>query len=873
MPLPSPQLDDRDFEQLVEEARRLIRESDSGWTDLSPADPGMTLVEALAHITEVLLYRLNRLPDKAYVGFLRLLGITRQPPTSAAVDLVFSRSGEGGDEIEIPRGTRVTLARSGGEGPAPVFTTDASATLPAGEDRVVVRAHHCELVTAEPAGEGTGRPGQTVTAGRPPLVAPTGAEMDLVVAVEADPDELPESARALRHGGSTYRVWREVESFDEVESDRHVYTSDRLSGLVRFAPALRRRDEEGEMEATPRTLAAVPGEGREILLWYRRGGGADGNVAAGTLTVLKDSLPGLEVTNPEPATGGREAESLENALERGPREFRSLRRTVTAGDYEQAAIRESGAVARARAFTRAEKWAHAEPGTVEVLLVPRVSDAGAGAPVTPERLAEHRSTRDLGRIESVLEERRPLGTRTTVGWARMKTVRVEATVVVYREADRAAVERRIERRLRAMISPLPTEENPEGWRFGGTLRASHVYEVALSEPGVDHVRDVRFRVEEAPDGRVSALAPDPFQLSTWYAGSGETLYRSMNDGEGWERTARFEEESVEVVEPDPHRAGLLAVATIREGAEQPSAVHLSFDCGESWPQVVRVGFRIRDLAWVQREDTPELLMATEAGLFRLPLSRGARPVQALVRGSGQEEGLYAVAVAETVRGDQQVAVAAEEQRGVFLSVRGGRSGTFEPSGLEGRDVRILAVQRVGNVRYLWAGHAAAGGEPGTGCSRLRLSGTGEGEGSQAWRDFEQGWSGGSCLSLAFHRSGGEDPHAVVVAGSHRSGVLHLDPSSSGGWTASEVDSGLPLRDAGRLHPVFTVASDPDHRWVMAGGPRGVYRAGELEDGEGSDLFRNVSQRTFGDRVTLPDTWLFCSGQHGVEAVTEDQASG
>ena len=79
-------------------------------------------------------------------------------------------------------------------------------------------------------------------------------------------------------------------------------------------------------------------------------------------------------TNPEPATGGRDTETVQNALVRGPQELHSLQRAVTASDFELLALRSSGAVARAKAFTKAMLWKHAPPGTIEVLLVPNVPE-------------------------------------------------------------------------------------------------------------------------------------------------------------------------------------------------------------------------------------------------------------------------------------------------------------------------------------------------------------------------------------------------------------------------------------------------------------------------------------------------------------------
>ena len=139
MSLPVPDLDDRRFLDLVAEARRRIQQSTPAWTDLSPHDPGMALIEVFAHLTEIMIYRINRLPEKAYVAFLNLLGVSRHPPSAAWVDLTFSRVTPGGSEpIPIPAGTRIAVARGADPEPA-VFVTAESAVLPAGADEIVVR--------------------------------------------------------------------------------------------------------------------------------------------------------------------------------------------------------------------------------------------------------------------------------------------------------------------------------------------------------------------------------------------------------------------------------------------------------------------------------------------------------------------------------------------------------------------------------------------------------------------------------------------------------------------------------------------------------------------------------------------------------------
>ncbi len=74
MPLPTPHLDDRHFQQFVDDAKRYIQQRAPEWTDHNVSDPGITLIEAVAYMSDQLMYRLNRVPDKNHLAFLDLLG-------------------------------------------------------------------------------------------------------------------------------------------------------------------------------------------------------------------------------------------------------------------------------------------------------------------------------------------------------------------------------------------------------------------------------------------------------------------------------------------------------------------------------------------------------------------------------------------------------------------------------------------------------------------------------------------------------------------------------------------------------------------------------------------------------------------------------
>lgn len=73
MPLQLENLDDRTYKDLVEEALSMIPNYAPNWTNHNPSDPGITLIEMFAYLTEILIYRLNRVTDDNVHAFLKLL--------------------------------------------------------------------------------------------------------------------------------------------------------------------------------------------------------------------------------------------------------------------------------------------------------------------------------------------------------------------------------------------------------------------------------------------------------------------------------------------------------------------------------------------------------------------------------------------------------------------------------------------------------------------------------------------------------------------------------------------------------------------------------------------------------------------------------
>src|SRR6266581_3388381 len=114
MALPVPNLDDRRFQDLVDDAKRLVMRRCPEWTDHNVSDPGVTLIETFAFMTDQLLYRLNRVPDRMYVKFLELIGVRLLPPHPASAPVTVP--------MNVLAGTSVATVRTESE-ESVVFTT------------------------------------------------------------------------------------------------------------------------------------------------------------------------------------------------------------------------------------------------------------------------------------------------------------------------------------------------------------------------------------------------------------------------------------------------------------------------------------------------------------------------------------------------------------------------------------------------------------------------------------------------------------------------------------------------------------------------------------------------------------------------------
>ncbi|HVY93282.1 MAG TPA: putative baseplate assembly protein [Bryobacteraceae bacterium] len=106
MYVPLPNLDDRRWSDLTDEARSLLPVYAPAWTDYNASDPGITLMELMAWVTDADIYRANRIPDAHTLAFLALIGIAPLPAIAARGVVQFALKARGA-ALSLPSTTEL----------------------------------------------------------------------------------------------------------------------------------------------------------------------------------------------------------------------------------------------------------------------------------------------------------------------------------------------------------------------------------------------------------------------------------------------------------------------------------------------------------------------------------------------------------------------------------------------------------------------------------------------------------------------------------------------------------------------------------------------------------------------------------------------
>lgn len=315
----------------------------------------------------------------------------------------------------------------------------------------------------ESIGTSDGRPNQTHTLTRAPIL------------IINDKDTVqPELTLDIIEHNDKPETWNAVADFYGKTAADSVFVLDSTTGTLTFGDGVHGR---------------IPVAGAEIIAReYRYGGGRIGNAGAGTITALRSAIPDVaSVTNVRAASGGRDAETLDEFKLRAPHDLRHRERAVTATDFADLAMQTPG-VNIERAFALPLTWADMSstpptlvpdtPGAVTVVILPENAKQETPQPTEDQ----------LRLVCAHLNDRRLITTELyVIGPRYLELKKLELEVTVGRQFDLKAIQEAIDHQLLTYFHPLQGGEEGHGWPFGQDIFFGNVYRQLLSIEGVRRV--------------------------------------------------------------------------------------------------------------------------------------------------------------------------------------------------------------------------------------------------------------------------------------------------------------------------------------------------------------------------------------------------
>jgi hypothetical protein len=472
----------KDYASLREAMLEVARERLPEWTDHSPNDLGVLMVELFAYMGDVLLHHQDRIAGESYlptalerrsaVHLLRLIGYHLRPPRPSSADLTLLFDPDEPGPVTIPKGAMFE-ARPNGQTDSvtfryerenltvdpqslPVYRTPEGDELRKLEPLPVIQVDG--VVAGEVVGSSDGSASQRMRLARTPLIDGT---LELRVDDGAGP-----------------RLWERKETLlYSLATDRHyeVVRDENDDAWIQFGDGRNGRP---------------PERGRNnVTADYRIGGGSKGNVPERSITKAVTSIDGLEeVFNARAASGGQNAEAVPEAAARAPRLFRTMGRAVTAGDFEALALQFGAGKARARGAG----W-----NRVELFVAP----AGGGFP--SDTLKEQ--------LRGEFRSKRMMTTIVDVRDPRYVKVWIEATLYVEAYFFSDQVRQQAENAVRSLL-------DFDRVRFADRLYLSKVYEAIEAIEGVRAVSVDRFstaagRLEALPSGGILSFGYDEIPVA------------------------------------------------------------------------------------------------------------------------------------------------------------------------------------------------------------------------------------------------------------------------------------------------------------------------------------------------------------------------
>ncbi|RAV09237.1 putative baseplate assembly protein [Paenibacillus contaminans] len=282
-------------------------------------------------------------------------------------------------------------------------------------------------------------------------------------------------------------LWQPVGSLgDSQPKDRH-YVIDRNSGKLLFGDGVRGM--------------AVPEGGERIRVSYKVSAGRRGNVGRKQIAALHQSIAFVQtVENPEPAAGGCDGETVQEAIRRGPQLIKHRDRAVTADDFEWLAREAYPNIAKVKCLANVNVRMEREIGSITLVVLAKDGlQGGQGFPELKREVEKYM----LERVPSVVA----FPENIQVIEPAYLEISVHVVMAVTNMDHIVSAELESIRLLGKFLDPLTGGYDGKGWAIGQQLHVSVFYGLLKSIPAVSHVQKLYMTVHKLEDGVRTELDP------------------------------------------------------------------------------------------------------------------------------------------------------------------------------------------------------------------------------------------------------------------------------------------------------------------------------------------------------------------------------
>jgi hypothetical protein len=444
----------RDFyslkSDLIKRVQQRVNVDGKQWEATDPSDFGVALVEAFAHVGDLVNYYIDRVANENFL----LTATQRQSLLDLAATYGYEVSGyrqaratasftnPTADDMLVPAGTQlvttvVTSVNMVDYTTELTFTVESDVLVPASEDGVVpgqatgVIIHGEDIslrsvnladpenpqdIPGELVGTSTGQANQTWVLSSNQIV--------------------DGSIRIFVRNGDYYTEWRRVAHLADENSNAPVFEA--------------RFDENNYWTITfgDGIAGAIPTIYEPIKAVYYVGGGPEANIDSGkqffvtsiplSSGVVSGDLAGLSIVNLDKATGGENPESNDSIRKQAPKSISALNRAVTLKDYENLTLAVNG-VGKAGAYA-------VSPNAISLYVGPQVSDTSQDyfPGFDPANTAPTNGWYSLkSDVEAGLEDKTQIGTTVSVLPPLYSPVVCEIQYAKYPQYDNAVLARQV----------------------------------------------------------------------------------------------------------------------------------------------------------------------------------------------------------------------------------------------------------------------------------------------------------------------------------------------------------------------------------------------------------------------------------------------